>query len=98
VHYVASKAGVIGLTRSMASDVGQYGITCNCISPGATITEIRRKTIDQKFIDTVLAKRHIKRMEVPEDLVGVAMFMASEASSFMTGQTIIIDGGMVFLP
>lgn len=98
VHYVASKAGIIGLTRSMANDVGKFNITCNCISPGATITEIRRGTIDQKWIDMILSKRDLKRMEVPEDLVGVAIFMASEAASFMTGQTIIVDGGMVFLP
>ena len=98
VHYVASKAGVIGLTRSMASDVGNYGITCNCISPGATITEIPRGTVTQAFIDATIAKRHIKRIQVPEDLVGVAIFMATEASGFMTGQTIVVDGGVVFLP
>ena len=98
VHYVASKAGTIGLTRSISFDVGTYGITCNCISPGATITEIPRGTVTPAFLEASRAKRHIKRDQVPNDLVGAAIFLASDASSFITGQTIVVDGGMVFLP
>ena len=95
---VASKAGVIGLTRSIAAEVGEFGVTANTIGPGKTMTEVPRETVNKESMAKVMARRMIKRTETPEDLVGITLFMASEEANFMTGQTVIVDGGMVFLP
>jgi NAD(P)-dependent dehydrogenase (short-subunit alcohol dehydrogenase family) len=91
-HYVASKGGVIGLTRALAKEVGDYGITINAIAPGFTLTEASQSLIpnaERYGVD----RGAIKRAEQPEDLVGVAVFLASPASDFITGQTIVVDGG-----
>lgn len=92
-HYVASKAGIIGLTRSLARAVGDFGINVNCIAPGATLTEVLQDTPYVDLLAQVNAQRSIKRTEVPEDLVGAAIFLASEDSDFITGQTLVVDGG-----
>lgn len=98
-HYVASKAGVIGLTRSMAREIGDYNINVNCISPGATISDDPR---DKAAFEArvakltsmgVASKRCLKRMEYSEDLVGTVIFLSSSYSNFITGQTIVVDGG-----
>jgi NAD(P)-dependent dehydrogenase (short-subunit alcohol dehydrogenase family) len=91
-HYVASKGGVIGLTRALAKEVGDYGITINAIAPGFTLTEASQSLIpnaERYGVD----RGAIKRAEQAEDLVGVAVFLASPASDFITGQTIVVDGG-----
>jgi 3-oxoacyl-[acyl-carrier protein] reductase len=98
VHYVASKAGVIGLTRSMAREVGEYGINVNCIAPGGVMAEDPSNTAavearEQRFIELMLPNRCLKRIEYPEDLVGTVIFLASSDSDFITGQTIVVDGG-----
>jgi len=91
-HYVASKGGVIGLTRALAKEVGDYGITINAIAPGFTLTEASQSLIpnaERYGVD----RGAIKRAEQPEDVVGLAVFLASSASDFITGQTIVVDGG-----
>ena len=98
VHYTSSKAGVIGITRAIARELGGFGVTANAIAPGATVTEVPRETVNEEWKKKVMANRCIQRTQVPEDLVGIAMFMASEESEFMTGQTVVVDGGMIFLP
>jgi len=98
VHYTSSKAGVIGITRAIARELGGFGITANAIAPGATVTEVPRETVNEEWKKKVMANRCVQRTQVPEDLVGIAMFMASDESEFMTGQTVVVDGGMIFLP
>jgi 3-oxoacyl-[acyl-carrier protein] reductase len=93
LHYIASKAALIGMSRSMARELGPDGITVNSILPGATFTEIARKTVTPEQKERVIAMQCIPRAETPEDLVGSALFLASDASRFITGQVINADGG-----
>jgi NAD(P)-dependent dehydrogenase (short-subunit alcohol dehydrogenase family) len=81
------------MTRSMARELGAEGITVNSILPGATFTEIERKTVTAEQKQRIVAQQCIPRPEVPEDLVGTLLFLASEASSFVTGQALTVDGG-----
>ena len=92
-HYVTSKAGVIGLTRSLARELGEYNINVNAIAPGLTmsmeeVSEARAAQNQQR-----LQARAIKRTEMPQDLVGTVVFLCSPDSDFMTGQTLVVDGG-----
>ncbi len=91
VHYVTSKGGVVGLTRALAVELGLYGICVNAVAPGYTDTEASRTIADVGKYDT--SKTPLKRLETPEDLVGVVAFLASDDSNFITGQTILVDGG-----
>ncbi|MBI3707807.1 MAG: 3-oxoacyl-ACP reductase FabG [Proteobacteria bacterium] len=93
LHYIASKAALIGMTRSMARELGGHGITVNAILPGATFTEIRRETVTPQQKEAIVAMQCIKRPETPQDLVGAVLFLASPASAFVTGQSITVDGG-----
>jgi len=90
-NYVASKGGVVGITRSLAREGGDFGITVNCIAPGLTNSD---EAMPDAHWEIRVPERAIKRVEVPEDLVGAAIFFMSADSDFMTGQTIIIDGGI----
>lgn len=95
-HYVASKGGVIGFSRSMAKEVGDYNINVNTIAPGFTLTEASLSLMEnaEKYgVD----RGAIKRPSSAEDIVGTALFLASALSDFITGQTIIIDGGKQFI-
>jgi 3-oxoacyl-[acyl-carrier protein] reductase len=94
LHYVASKAALGGMSLSMAREVGGDGITVNAILPGATFTEIERKTVSPEQKQRIVAMQCIPRPEVPEDLVGAALFLASDASAFVTGQSLNLDGGV----
>ena len=93
-HYIASKGGVVGLTRALAKELGQFNININCIAPGSTLSE---EPSDEalEYRKRVLPMRAIQRVEVPEDLVGTIVFLASSDSDFITGQTIVVDGGRV---
>jgi NAD(P)-dependent dehydrogenase (short-subunit alcohol dehydrogenase family) len=96
-HYSASKAAVMGFTRVLAQEVGPDGITANCICPGIVVTDMGRTNLgDQSSIDRWTGVTALRRLSDPEDLVGAAVFFASDASSFVTGQSLNVDGGIVF--
>jgi 3-oxoacyl-[acyl-carrier protein] reductase len=97
LHYVASKGGVIGLTRSLAREAGDYNINVNCLAPGATQgydpSDKANFALTEKSLQPLVPKRCLKRIETVDDLVGTAIFLASPDSDFITGETIIVDGG-----
>jgi NAD(P)-dependent dehydrogenase (short-subunit alcohol dehydrogenase family) len=95
-HYVASKGGVIALTRVMAREAGEFGIRVNALAPGFILTEASREMIEDAETYGV-ARGSIKRSAHPDDVVGAAVFLASDDSRFITGQTLIVDGGRQFL-
>lgn len=97
LHYVSSKGAVDAMTRAAAREVGEFGIRVNSIAPGFTMSErIEAQREGLQFnIDMNIAGRAIKRDETPEDLLGTMVFLASPESDFMTGQTVLVDGGLV---
>jgi len=95
LHYVTSKGGVVAFTRALARDCGEFGITVNAIAPGLTASETAMATYPEGEIAARASSRAIKRTEVPQDLVGAVCFLASDAAAFITGQTLVVDGGNV---
>jgi 3-oxoacyl-[acyl-carrier protein] reductase len=93
LHYTTSKAGVIGLTRALAREVGEHGINVNAVTPGLTLSDTQVASSSGNYLGATAAGRAIERPQVPEDLVGAVMFLSSPASDFMTGQTLNVDGG-----
>jgi 3-oxoacyl-[acyl-carrier protein] reductase len=94
VHYIAAKSGVIGFTRALAREIGQYGITVNAIAPGAVIPEAKFSETSQHRVAMIVEQQCIKRPQRPEDLAGTVLFLASPASDFVSGQVITVDGGL----
>ncbi len=95
-HYSASKAAVMGFTRVLAQEVGPFGITANCLCPGIIVTDMGRTNLEVPEIrDQWVRKTALARLGQPEDVAGPAVFLASDASAFVTGQTLNVDGGIV---
>src|SRR6185312_15916965 len=96
LHYVTTKGAIIAMTRSMASELGSDGIRVNAIAPGLTSTEYLKGRNDiPGVLDNAAKIRAIARQEDPQDLVGACVFLASPDSDFVTGQTLVVDGGQV---
>ena len=96
-HYVASKGAIVAMTRALARELGDFGIGCNCLAPGLTMSEaVRGKEDWNDFITANVASRSFKREMEPDDLVGALLFLVSAQSDFMTGQTVVVDGGSIY--
>jgi NAD(P)-dependent dehydrogenase (short-subunit alcohol dehydrogenase family) len=99
--YVASKGAVIGLTRALAREISPLGIRVNCLSPGLTVTEGSLREVDasihpghvNEWLDQHVEQQCIKHPGYPQDLVGPLIYLLSDDSDFMTGQTLLVDGG-----
>jgi 3-oxoacyl-[acyl-carrier protein] reductase len=96
IHYVTSKAGVIGFTRTLAREVGDDNIQVNVLAPGNTLSEENPTEEMLRFRQSSIGNRSLKRVQVPQDVVGAMLFLASPLSDFMTGQTVNVDGGISF--
>ena len=94
VNYAASKAGVIGMTKSLAKEIGARGITVNAVAPGFIETDMT-EVLGEKFKEETKKAIPLKRLGKPEDVANVVAFLASEDADYITGQVIQVDGGMV---
>jgi 3-oxoacyl-[acyl-carrier protein] reductase len=92
-HYVASKGGVIGLTRSLAREVGPHNVHVNCITPGAIKTVAEAKVVTDEQAKDMVSHQSLKRRIMPLDVARVCLFLSSELSDAMTGQCLNVDGG-----
>jgi len=92
-HYVASKAAVLGFTKTAARDLGDYNINVNCLAPGSTLSAEEPSSEEIAYRESRVSGRAIKRVQVPKDLVGALIFLAGEESDFVTGHTLVVDGG-----
>lgn len=98
LHYVTSKGAIVAFTRALAKEVGKDGIRVNCVAPGFTMSEgvKQHPEVIEKLRDVSVAARTIQRDQEPEDVVGAVVYLAGPAAGFVTGQTIVIDGGQFF--
>lgn len=97
IHYVTSKAGILGFTKTLAREVGEYGITVNCVAPGSTLSEENPDESVLAMRQAGVTGRALTRVQKPEDLLGAISFFASPDSDFITGQTLVVDGGAVMI-
>jgi NAD(P)-dependent dehydrogenase (short-subunit alcohol dehydrogenase family) len=98
LHYVTSKGAIVALTRALARELGKDGILVNCVAPGFTMSKGVKEhpEVVEKLRDVSIAGRTLQRDQLPEDVVGAVVYLAGPAADFVTGQTIVIDGGQYF--
>lgn len=97
LHYVASKGAVVGMTRTMARETGRYGIRINCVAPGLLPTEATLERVPEEYLQGRTDRAALGRLASPEEISGIIGFLLSDASSAMTGQTILADAGRLFI-
>lgn len=93
VHYSAAKAGIIGMTKALAKEVGLSGITVNCVSPGVILTDMTSH-FDEDTMNELKGETPLNRIGTPEDVAGAVAFLASDDADFITGQDLAVNGGM----
>jgi 3-oxoacyl-[acyl-carrier protein] reductase len=93
LHYVSSKAGIIGFTRGLAREIGEFGINVNTLCPGLTLTEVPRTTINETAIQGAISRQSIPRSGQSEDMAGAMLFLVSDQAKFISGQMLNVDGG-----
>jgi NAD(P)-dependent dehydrogenase (short-subunit alcohol dehydrogenase family) len=98
LHYVTSKGAIVAFTRALAKELGKDNVLVNCIAPGFTMTDgvKGQPEVIEKLRDVSIASRTLQRDQQPEDVVGAAVFLCGPDSDFVTGQTMVIDGGQYF--
>jgi NAD(P)-dependent dehydrogenase (short-subunit alcohol dehydrogenase family) len=98
LHYVTSKGAIVALTRALAKELGRDSIHVNCVAPGFTMSDGVKShpEVIEKLRDVSIASRTIQRDQVPEDVAGAVVFLCTPAADFITGQTMVIDGGQYF--
>ena len=98
LHYVTSKGAIVALTRALAKELGKDSIQVNCVAPGFTMSDgvKAHPEVVEALRDVSVAARTIQRDQVPEDVVGAVVFLCTSAADFITGQTMVIDGGQYF--
>ena len=98
LHYVTSKGAIVALTRALAKELGKDSIHVNCVAPGFTMSDgvLANPEVIEKLRDASVSARTIQRDQLPEDVVGAVVFFCSPAAGFVTGQTMVIDGGQYF--
>jgi NAD(P)-dependent dehydrogenase (short-subunit alcohol dehydrogenase family) len=98
LHYVTSKGAIVALTRALAKELGKDGIYVNCVAPGFTMSDgvKAHPEVIEALRDVSVAARTIQRDQLPEDVVGAVVFLCTPAADFVTGQTMVIDGGQYF--
>jgi NAD(P)-dependent dehydrogenase (short-subunit alcohol dehydrogenase family) len=98
LHYVTSKGAIVALTRALAKELGKDSIHVNCVAPGFTMSDGVKSNpkVVEALRDVSVAARTIQRDQVPEDVVGAVVFLCTPAADFVTGQTMVIDGGQYF--
>ena len=97
LQYITSKAALIGLTRAAARELGEFRIRVNAILPSSLTTEIPKPNVDAAATRLHINQKSLRRAETPDDLTGVALFLAADDSRYMTGQSLNVDGGADFL-
>jgi NAD(P)-dependent dehydrogenase (short-subunit alcohol dehydrogenase family) len=93
LHYVTSKAAVVGMTKAMARELGDRNITVNAVAPGFTWTDASLDVSTEEQLAGQIARRSLKRAQQPEDVTGAVAFLCSDLASYITGQTLVVDGG-----
>ena len=93
-HYAASKAGMVSLTKSLAKELGPYGVTANAIAPGVVMTEIHEKFSTKESLEQLKNSTVLGYLGQTEDIAGTALFLASDSAAYITGETIAVNGGL----
>jgi NAD(P)-dependent dehydrogenase (short-subunit alcohol dehydrogenase family) len=98
LHYVTSKGAIVAFTRALAKEVGKDRVLVNCVAPGFTMSAgvEEHPEVIEKLRDVSVASRTLQRDQVPRDVVGAVVFLCTPAADFITGQTMVIDGGQYF--